>query len=136
MNLSDPEDVLYTPEGINDKYTSEGISESTFDMLVRLTDKIPATDATSKVGRATYKVDHPECLLRPPRYINQFSKIKRDLHSLRWHSGLEQYPYTDGLEGLRTTLICVINTLSEQAHMLEELYEHAARGSTEVRQET
>lgn len=54
-----------------------------------------------------------------PRRID-LTRIKDGIHHMRWLSGLEKYPYEEGIEGLRTSLICTLNILSELVTYLED----------------
>ena len=52
-------------------------------------------------------------------YAEKLDWIKRGLYDLRWHSGIEGYPYKGDLGELRTVVICLINSVEDLVHLLE-----------------
>ena len=48
------------------------------------------------------------------------NKLRADLRHLRHNTGLDQYPYKNGLEGLRTALVCTLNSLLDLTTALIE----------------
>lgn len=51
--------------------------------------------------------------------MDVLNKLETDIRHMRYNSGLEQYPYTEGIEGLRTSLICVLNIMADLVNYLD-----------------
>jgi hypothetical protein len=79
--------------------------------------------------RINSRYKNAENNLRIPPYKHDFDgsyapdtlgHIREYMEDLRYHSGIEVYPYPGGIEDLRTTLICTLNGMLNLIRYWEE----------------
>jgi hypothetical protein len=58
--------------------------------------------------------------IAPDELSTKVDKIKARISHMRCYSGLQKYPYDEGIEGLKTSLICTLNILSDVVSLLKE----------------
>ena len=58
------------------------------------------------------KIDQPEAA--------KLARIKEHLEALRYNNDLSEHPYPHGIEGLKTVLVCTLNSLLELVYYLEK----------------
>lgn len=53
-------------------------------------------------------------------HADPLTRIKNAAYEMLRHSGLDDYPYQEGVEGLKTSLVCTLNIILDLISHIEE----------------